>query len=144
MLWFHPVLQALATLLALWVMEMGVRRTLFSHFGKRKVVFPWKRHVLYGKIVLITWLAGLAIGLLFMRQAYGVWGVSGPHVTVAVVMAALIAFGYVSGHILDKVKKRRKVLNILHGLNNTALLALALYQAWSGWQLVRMYLLHMG
>ncbi len=144
MLWIHPVLQALATLLALWVMEMGVRRTLFSHFGKRKILFPWKRHVFWGRIVLVAWLAGLAVGVVAMRQAFGVYGVSGAHYTVAAVMAALAGIGYATGHVLDKYKKKRKFLHIFHGLNNTALLALALYQLWSGWALTRMYLLQMG
>ncbi len=72
---------------------------------------------------------------------FGTWGISGAHYTVSAVMAALIGAGYASGHLLDRVKKRRKYLHIFHGLNNTVLLALALYQVWSGWGLLHMFLL---
>lgn len=139
MLWIHPLMQFVATLLGLWVMEMGVRRFLFVHMKRRKVLFPWKRHVQIGKAVLVVWLAGLLIGVLALKQEFGAWGVTGGHFNMAVVIAALAGIGYVTGHILDKYKKRRKVLHIFHGLNNTVLLALALYQVFSGWNLMRTF-----
>jgi len=141
MLWIHPTLQMLATLLGLWVMEMGLRRFLFVHLGRKKVLFPWKRHVLLGKIALVIWLAGLVVGVLALKYAYGVWNITGIHLNVAVAVAALAGTGYATGHILDKYKKKRSVLHIVHGLNNTTLLALALYQAWTGWALIDLFLL---
>lgn len=144
MLWIHPLVQLAMTLLALWVMEMGVRRFLFVHLGRRSVLFPWKRHVLWGKVVLVGWLAGLVAGVVAMRLSFGTWGITGAHYTVSAAMAALIGTGYASGHLLDRVKKRRKYLHVFHGLNNAALLALALYQGWTGWALVGMFLLPQG
>jgi hypothetical protein len=141
MLWIHPLVQIAVTLLALWVMEMGVRRALFVHLGRRSVLFPWKRHVLWGKVVLLGWLAGLVVGVWAMRHSFGTWGVSGAHYTASALIAALVGTGYASGHLLDRVKKRRRFLHVFHGLNNTALLALALFQLWTGWGLVRMFLL---
>ena len=42
---------------------------------------------------------------------------------------------------LDKVKKRRTVLPLVHGANNALLLALALAQIWTGIEVVRLFLL---
>ena len=140
MLWIHPALQLLCTALALYVMLLGVRRFRAAHL-KHKVVFDWKRHVLYGKIVLVVWFVAFVWGAGTARIIWGVSDVTGAHYAVGLIMLPLLVTGYATGHVLDKVKKRRKILPLVHGGNNSLLLALALYQVWSGVGVVRLFLL---
>ena len=58
MLSIHPIIMFVATLLALYVFGLSIQRFRFLHL-KQKAVFNWKRHVLLGEIVMITWLGGL-------------------------------------------------------------------------------------
>ena len=140
MLWIHPVLQLACTLLALYVMWLGVRRFRAAHL-KHKVMFNWKRHVLLGKIVLIIWFAAFVMGAASTRFIWGVSDVTGAHYLVGLAMLPLLVTGYATGHVLDKVKKRRTLLPLVHGANNALLLALALFQIWTGIGVVRLFLL---
>lgn len=140
MLWVHPVLQLACTLLALYVMALGLVRFRAAHLG-HKVRFDWKRHVLYGKIVLVVWFAAFVWGAAAARVIWGVSDVTGSHYAVGLAMLPLLATGYATGHVLDAVKKRRTVLPLVHAANNALLLGLALYQVWSGVGVVRMFLL---
>ncbi|BBD06797.1 DUF4079 family protein [Desulfovibrio ferrophilus] len=140
MLWIHPVLQLLCTLLALYVMVLGVQRFRASHL-KQKVMFNWKRHVFYGKIVLIIWFVAFVWGAGAARILWGASDLTGIHYVIGLIMLPLLVTGYATGHVLDTVKKRRAVLPVVHGLNNMLLLGLALYQVWTGIEVVRVFLL---
>lgn len=140
MLWIHPVLQLLCTVLALYVMWLGIQRFRAAHL-KHKVLFNWKRHVLYGKIVLIVWFVAFVWGAGSARIIWGVSDVTGMHYVVGLVMLPLLVTGYATGHVLDRVKKRRSLLPLAHGANNTLLLGMALYQVWTGIEVVRLFLL---
>ena len=96
------------------------------------MVFPWKRHVTLGALTITLWLAGLALGLGMAWWTWKVVFITGAHYITALVMAPLLVFGLVSGHVMDKHKARRKVLPLAHGLNNMALVALALMQLATG------------
>lgn len=139
-LWVHPILQIIATLMGLWVMEMGVRRFLFAHLKVKGIFFNWKRHVLLGKIVLVVWLLGLVVGVWAMHYAMGAYNVTGGHFNAALPIAGLAGIGYATGHVMDRDRKRRKILNLFHGINNTVLLALVFYQVWTGFELMNMFL----
>lgn len=140
MLWVHPVLQFICTIFALYVMWLGIRRFRAAHL-KHKVVFNWKRHVLYGKAVLIIWFVAFVWGAGATRIIWGVSDVTGTHYLVGLIMLPLLVTGYATGHVLDKVKKRRKILPLVHGANNVLLLGLALYQVWTGIAAVQLFLL---
>lgn len=56
-------------------------------------------------------------------------------------MLPLCVIGYMTGYRLDKEKRRRKWLPLVHGVNNLVLVALALWQLWTGVSLVRLYLM---
>jgi len=140
LLWIHPVLQFLCTVLALYVMFLGVQRFRAAHL-KHKVMFNWKRHVLTGKIVLGVWFVAFVWGAGACRILWGASDLTGTHFVVGLIMLPLLVTGYATGHVLDAVKKRRTVLPLVHGANNALLLGLALYQIWTGIEVVRVFLL---
>jgi len=131
-LWIHPVLQTLAVLLSLYVLYLGVMRFCFTHLGHKGIVFQWKRHVAQGIAVMVTWLLAFAIGLGAAWKAWSVVGITETHYLVALGMLPLIGFGLGSGFVMDKVKARRKMLPLAHGIVNTVLVALALWQLATG------------
>ena len=140
MLFLHPVLQLSAILLALYVFFLGVQRFRSLHL-KQKAKFNWKRHVLLGKITMLAWLAGMLGGA---GMAYITWRgflITGTHGKVALVMLPLILFGLFSGLYMNRKKKKRTLLPLVHGLNHMIVLALALYQIISGWWVLNAYVL---
>ncbi|MFC1813759.1 DUF4079 family protein [Thermodesulfobacteriota bacterium] len=140
MLFIHPVIQCSATLLALYVLGIGVQRFRSLHL-KQKVKFNWKRHVLLGQIALITMLTGMLGGAVMSYATWHGFLVTGTHGKVALVMLPLILFGLFSGLYMDRRKKKRTLLPLIHGLNNMIVLALALYQISSGRWVVNVYIL---
>lgn len=54
MVWMHPVLQVLATLVGLYALYLGRIRFQTAHLG-RKAVFPWKAHIQWGAAALFVW-----------------------------------------------------------------------------------------
>ena len=131
MLLIHPVLQAIATLLGLYALWLGWARVRSLHLGQ-KTVFARPRHILMGKIALVLWLLGLIGGLVVVRLFMGGWLVSGLHGPMGLACLPFIAFGLASGIYLERRPAARRVLPLLHGLNNLILLLLALWQAISG------------
>lgn len=140
MLWLHPILQVLATFVALYAGYLGMERFLSRHLGKR-TQFLWKRHVVVGKIALCTWLAGLGGGMFAAKLKWSVMLVTGQHYKVAFLMLPLILFGLASGVYMDRWKQKRLVLPLLHGLGNLVLLFLAFYQFRTGWAVIRDFIL---
>jgi len=60
---------------------------------------------------------------------------------MALVMLPLILFGLFSGLYMDRRKKKRTLLPLLHGINNMVVLALVGYQITTGWWVVNVYVL---
>ena len=131
-LWIHPVWQAVATLLAVYVLALGWQRVQSRHLG-RKTIFAWKNHVRWGRPALGLWLIGALLGLAVVRLEWGAWLLTGGHGLLGLAFLPLALFGYMSGHVMDTHKKPRTVLPVAHGLVNLGLVAAALWQAWSGW-----------
>lgn len=131
MLLIHPLVQAGAILLALYVLYLGLNRLASLHLG-RKTDFKWRRHVLLGQIVILAWLAGLAGGLYTVKSYWRAYLITGYHARVGLAMLPFLAFGLVSGLYLHRVRRRRRVLPFFHGLNNLTLIVLALIQVWLG------------
>ncbi|XPV75493.1 MAG: DUF4079 domain-containing protein [Desulfovibrio sp.] len=140
MLWIHPFIQAVATLLALLVLYQGYVRFMFAHF-KKKGAFPWKKHVNYGLITMTLWITGVALGVFMTHTYWSVIGVTEWHYYIGLGMIPGGLFGIITGLIMDKIKKRRKVLPLLHGVNNFILVLCALYQFYSGIEVIRTFLL---
>ena len=90
---------------------------------------------------MFIWMAGLAGGLIMARLKWNVNLVTGDHYKVAFSMIPLLFFGAASGLILDRKRKKRTLLPIMHGLCNLALLSLATYQIFTGWQVIKDFIL---
>ena len=137
---FHPLIQVVATLLAIYVLGLGLQRFRSLHWHQR-VAFKRKAHINFGFATLGLWLAGLFGGLIMVRIWWQGFLITGTHGQTALIMFPLLLFGLFSGLYMDRRKKKRKVLPLLHGLNNLLLLALALYQANTGWWVYSVYVL---
>jgi hypothetical protein len=136
----HPIIQGLATLLALYVFFLGVQSFRFLHLDQG-VAFKWKWHVFLGKIALGAWLVGIVGG---MSMVYFYWYgflMTGAHGKVALVMVPFIIFGLASGQHMNHNKKKRKALPLIHALSNLVLLILALTQLLTGWWVYRVFVL---
>jgi nitric oxide reductase large subunit len=105
------------------------------------VVFRWKRHVALGEIALGVLLAGMLGG---MAMVYAYWHrviMTGIHAKIALVMVPFMIFGLVSGLYMNRKKKQRRILPFIHGLNNLAVLVMALSQIVSGSWVYRAFVL---
>ena len=139
-LWVHPILESLATLAAVMVLYQGLKRFAAVHLGL-KTRFPWKRHVFWGKAALLTWALGALLGFIGLYLSWSTVFSTGLHYRIALVMLPLLLTSYTTGLRMDRIKRRRPLLPLVHGLNNAVLLALAGYQAATGLRLARAILL---
>ena len=131
-MWIHPVLQTAAVLLSLYVLYLGFVRFRFAHLGHKGIIFQWKRHVTQGTAVMITWALAFVIGL---GAAWYTWKsvfITDLHYQGALLMLPLIAFGLGSGLVMDRVKAKRRLLPLAHGIVNAVLVLLALLQLATG------------
>lgn len=140
MLWIHPILQTLAFLLSFSVLYLGWLRFQTSHLG-RKVLFPWKRHVQQGIAVMVIWCLGFVIGLGAAWESWNIVLVTGWHHRVVLGMIPFLVFGLASGWIMDQRKQKRRWLPLLHGINNTLLVAATAFQLYTGILVIRDYML---
>ena len=140
LMWIHPILQLAALFAALWVFRLGYNRFCFQHLHI-KCPFNWKLHVKLGKIVHLLWMCGMAIGVYAAWHAWGSVELTGTHYTVGVTMIPLTVVGLLSGLALQKPKGKRGGLALLHGVVNTTLLGMAVYQVWSGWKAIQLFML---
>ena len=139
MLFFHPLLQFGVILLALFVLWLGWHRFQSLHLHRRGVVFRRQRHVLLGRLTLLLMLAGLFGGLSMAWLTWSSVFITGWHARVAMVIAVLAVIGYATGSHMERVKKRRTWLPLLHGITNAVLVLLALFQIYTGWRVLSMY-----
>ncbi|WP_045216888.1 DUF4079 family protein [Desulfonatronovibrio magnus] len=140
MLWIHPVLQLWATLMAFYVLFLGLQRFRVLHLN-HKAKFEWRKHVFWGRIVIIVWLAGLVLGRFATHNQWGEGGIFLSHVQGAMFMTPLMIIAYFTGSIMDRQKKKRKWLPALHGLNNLVMSGLALYQFYTGYFIIQNFIL---
>ena len=140
MLWIHPILQTLAFALSFFVLYLGWLRFQSSHLG-RKVLFPWKRHVQQGTAVMAVWCLGFVIGLGAAWFNWNIVLITGAHHRLALVMVPFLAFGLASGLVMDRRKQKRRWLPLLHGINNTLLIAATVVQLLTGLLVLRDYVL---
>ncbi|CAG34928.1 DUF4079 family protein [Desulfotalea psychrophila] len=137
---FHPILQSLAILTALYALSLGIPRFLLMHLEK-KIHFNWQLHVRVGAIALVLLFLGMLGGLYVVRVSWGDVLITGAHAFVALSLLPLILFGLGSGAYMDSSKRRRRVLPLLHGICNTLIVLLALSQIYTGVYIYRSYVL---
>ena len=143
MLLIHPVIQFLTTLLALYVFFTGIQRFRFLHLNQ-KAAFSWRRHVAVGISVIVLWVAGFIGGLMIVKQYWYTYFITGIHSKTALLMLPLMAFGLGTGLYMNRIRKKRKLLPLLHGINNLILLLLTFSQVISGWQVYQVFVLGNG
>lgn len=134
MLVIHPIIQLSAVMLTLYVFYLGVQRFRSLHL-RQKTLFRWNRHVLLGKIALLALLGGMMGGITMVYLYFHGFLITGVHGKVAFVMTPFIVFGGMTGLYMDRNKKKRTALPLIHGLNNLVVLILALAQVVIGWRL---------
>jgi len=137
LLWSHPVIQIIAMLIGIFAIVQGAKRFAMQH-GK-KCLFPWKQHVKLGSAALILWIFG-ATGFYVTHTVFEVTHITGIHAYLAWVIVILSVFGLISGYVMNKIKKRRKVLPAVHGAANVILLILILIECYKGIWLMRDFL----
>lgn len=140
MLWFHPALQIIATMIGLYAGYLGMERFLSQHMGMR-TQFLWKRHVTVGTIALLLWTGGLLGGFMVARLKWQVNFVTGAHYQTALTMLPLMIIGAASGLYMDKNKAKRRLLPLLHATCNLLVLSMALYQFKTGYQVIKDFIL---
>ena len=128
-LWVHPVMQSVAVLIGLLAMWQGWKRV--QMLRGRKVIFPWRTHVRLGTLLGT---AG-AFGFYVTHSLFGATHITGIHAVLAWPIIALSVLGLITGGIMNKYKKKRFWLPLIHGVGNTILIVLVLYECWTGLEL---------
>ncbi|MGE4292927.1 MAG: DUF4079 family protein [Desulfovibrio sp.] len=131
MLWIHPAIQLLAMFFAFHALRLGWKRFCTAHLGQ-KCVFPWKEHVQWGQLAEGFWLGGLALGLWAAHWTWRGFGITGAHFWIGLAMGALIVVSFASGTVMNRIKKRRRLLPLVHACAGFALAALALAELVTG------------
>lgn len=135
MLWLHPLIQLLATMMGFYVLYLAWPRIKTIHLG-RQGKFEWKKHTFWGRIIIIVWLGGLVLGKVAVNSHWGMSPLFLTHSQGAMIMVPFMLVAYVTGSIMDRKKARRFWLPVVHGANNVILLGLALYQFYTGYFIV--------
>lgn len=129
--WSHPLTQIFALLVGLVAFLYGFMDFLRRHCGK-KILFPWKKHVRWGTLALILWMFGTISGFTLTWVGYDTIFITDEHAYVGVTIFFLAIASLFTGFIMDKYKKNRKKLPIIHGIINLILIILVLWQAVTG------------
>lgn len=136
----HPILQSAGILIALFVLKLGISRFRMVHL-KQKTRFNWKQHVRFGIIATTIWLSGIFGGLYIMKTSWNAFLSTGLHAKIGLLMIPFIMFALGSGIYMDRKKKKRTVLPLVHAIFNTVMLLLALLQIYTGVGVYRTYIL---
>ena len=135
----HPAAQFTAILLAYYAAYLGLQRTQSLHFGKT-AKFQRQRHVITGAIALIAMLGGIGAGFIMVARFLQHPDI-GLHEIIAKTLLPLLLFGLCSGFYLYFKPGKRKIIPVIHALNNLLILLLVLVQIFTGWQVYQRYVL---
>jgi hypothetical protein len=97
--------------------------------------------VVLGEIALGLLLGGMIGGITMVYVYWHAFLITGTHGKVALAMATFVIFGLASGLYMHRKKRERKLLPLVHGLNNLAVLILAVIQIVTGWWVYRAFVL---
>lgn len=121
LLWLHPLMQLLAAVFGVVAMYQGIKK--IRMLLGTKIIFPWKQHVKLGSWTLGLWILG-GLGFYVTHDIFGETHVTGAHAYLAWPVIVLSIFGLITGCIMDRRKKKRKILPLVHGLLNIILIVL--------------------
>lgn len=139
MLYIHPAIQIIATLLAIYALVLALPRFISLHLGNKRR-FARERHIRVGELSLSLMILGAFGGLIMVRIYGNDWLLTGEHGIHGLIMLPFMLFGFISGLYMARSPQRRKVLPLIHGLNNLLVLVLALHQAWEGHEVLEHFL----
>lgn len=131
LLWMHPLMQVCAAVLGVWAMWQGLKRVVML-LGK-KTLFPWKQHVKLGTLALVLWILG-ALGFYVTLDLFGSTHITGLHAELAWPIIGLAILGLITGYIMNRYKKKRKILPLIHGTINVLLIILVAVECYTGVQ----------
>ena len=136
----HPTFQFAGIVIALYVMKLGVSRFQMVHL-KQKTRFNWKQHVRFGIAATTIWLIGIFGGLYTVKTSWYGMLITGSHAKIGLLMIPFILFAVGSGLYMDRKKRKRIALPLIHAICNTVMLFLALTQIYTGIEVYRTYVL---
>ncbi len=140
MLWLHPVIQLLATMMAFYVLFLAWQKVKILHLGQ-KGKFEWRKHVFWGRIIIIVWFGGLVLGRVAVHSHWDMSPLFLTHSQGAMIMVPFMLIAYVTGSVMDRKRQKRFWLPVVHGVNNIIMLGLALYQFYTGYFIVVNFIL---
>ena len=94
-----------------------------------------------GEVSLGAWLVGTLTGFVMVYIYWHGILITGIHGKTALVMLPFIIFGLLSGLYMNRKKRKRRLLPIIHALNNLFVLILASTQVTNGWPFLRALIL---
>jgi len=136
----HPIFQSAGIMIVLYVMKLGISRFRMVHL-KQKTSFNWKNHVRFGIVATVIWLMGAFGGLFMVKTSWHGILITGSHAKVGLIMIPFILFAICSGVYMDRNKKKRKILPLVHAICNTVMLILSLSQIYTGIGVYKTYVL---
>lgn len=122
---------SLSILIIFYALITGAKRFGKNHLNQQWI-FNWKKHVLLGKISIISLIIGALIGIIVVRINWKTSFITGIHAYIPVIIFLFILFGFIAGLYMDRNKKKRNVLPILHGIGNAIVFILAIFQIITG------------
>ncbi|MDY6855895.1 MAG: DUF4079 domain-containing protein [Thermodesulfobacteriota bacterium] len=140
MFFIHPIFQSVGILIAFFALNLGISRFRMIHL-KHKTRFNWKQHVRLGIIATSIWLIGIFGGLYIVKTSWHSFMITGMHAKIGLLMVPFIVFALGTGIYIDRKKKKRTLLPLVHAIFNTVMLFLALLQIYTGVGVYRTYIL---
>lgn len=137
-LYIHPAVQLVGIGFGYIALYWGYLRFRTVHQGA-KLKFPWKQHVLYGKVAICLWLIGIGLGLYYTHREWNFYRITGEHYTVGMVAIPIILATFFTGYWMEVFKKRRKYLCMVHGVFGVGLCLLTLIQVVTGVQVFALF-----
>ncbi|SIO27075.1 DUF4079 family protein [Halodesulfovibrio marinisediminis] len=132
-LYIHPAIQVLGIVFGYTALYWGGMRFITVHH-KIKLEFPWRHHVIYGKIAIFLWVIGTAVGVYFTQAEWKNYQFTGDHYALGVIIFPFMLATFFSGYWMDIFKKRRKYLCLVHGTLGVLLCTLVFIQVITGIQ----------
>lgn len=137
-LYVHPVIQFTGIAFGFFALLWGIKRFLIVH-RKLKLVFPWKQHVLYGKIAIFLWLLGLGVGGYFTPAEWTNYRIMGIHHIGGMIVFPLMFGTFLTGYWMERFKKKRVYLCMVHGVVGFLLCTFVFFQIITGVQIFTLF-----
>ncbi|MCT4533915.1 hypothetical protein [Halodesulfovibrio sp.] len=132
-LYIHPAIQITGIVFGYIALYWGMKRFLKVH-NDMSFLFPWKRHVLFGKIAVLLWTIGIGVGIYYTHAEWNNYRLTEEHYRVGMASIPLLLATFVSGYWMDVVKKKRQSFCVAHGVVGLFLCVLVFIQIITGIQ----------